>query len=144
MDSNLKSQMQSKSNDELLKIYHIRKEYTPEAIKIIEGEFERRGIAYNSDPIVEDLSESEQVESILLKENWIIIIILILIPFGVLLVGDMEIAQRAGRKIVPAIACLVGYSLFMRFMFKFPSEKRFTHYSIIYFIIWVVLMIISS
>ena len=144
MEDNLKSKIQSNSDEELLRIIQMSNEYTPDAVKYTKEELDLRGITYNSNLIEENEVLPTEKEDGLLRENWLVILILILIPFGVLLVGDTEIAQRAGRKIVPAIACLAAYALFTQWMFKFPSEKRFTHYSIIYFIIWIVLLITSS
>lgn len=142
-DNHLKSKIQSHSDEELIKIYEMKDEYTPEAIQYVIDELNRRDIAFK-DIKEEHIQSSEQNEKIIGRENWFVIISLLAIPFVVLYFGDPEIAQRAGRKIVPAIACLAVYGLYTRLMVEFSVKRRFTHFAIIYFIIWLILMIISS
>ena len=54
MEDNLKSKIQSNSDEELLRIIQMSNEYTPDAVKYTKEELDRRGITYNSNLIEEN------------------------------------------------------------------------------------------
>ncbi len=143
MENSLKLKIQGHTDDELLKIWNLKSDYTPEAVQHVESELSRRGLRYDKESITENEESSKVIPQTQSKESWLTIGIMLCLPIFTIWFADTDISIKAGIQIVKAFLYLLAYVAFVYYMFKFPKERRFTHYSTIYFIIWVILMIIG-
>lgn len=140
MNVNLKEKIISKSEDELRNMYELQNEYTEDAKQILLEELERRGLKLDPTLIIPkkfNPTESENEN----KNNWWIIGLALIFPFTFAGFSDIKYEIISYTSMLPAISLTIIYIFISLFVTKFPKSRKLTHYSIIYFLIWVFVVI---